>query len=203
MTTTNRISLKMDEPNELKFQLRINGETSEPGATKPQVRFMLLEKENQSHMALVFPAGKTDDGLVLFSLPPLKDYVNSDTVYQGKVEVILGTRIFTPQTIEIIFQKDISVEVLPVKAEVKEELQLSKILEEVQDGHAAIDSHGRKKEILLTKSQLEKLIQEKQKKKAVAPADPKPASQPKKPQTSQQDTARNMFKTMLKDALKD
>lgn len=200
--STSRISLKMDEPNELKFQLRINGETSEPEATKPQVRFLLVEKDNPATMGLVFPAGKTEDGLVLFSMPPLSGLVKAGAIYQGKVEVILGTRIFSPQIIEINFTKELSVEMVPVKQETEKELNLSKILEEVQD------TKPTPKQITLTKSQLEKLLE---KKRLVATGEKPKTAQPVKqanaksphPEKKKDESLKTSIKDLMKEALKD
>lgn len=191
--STSRISLKMDEPNELKFQLRINGETSEPEATKPQVRFLLIEKDNPSTMGLVFPAGKTEEGLVLFSMPPLSGLVKAGAIYQGKVEVILGTRIFSPQIIEINFTKELSVEMVPVRQEPEKELNLSKILEEVQDTKPA------SKQITLTKSQLEKLLQNRRIAASGKQDKNAKSSHPEKKDESLKTSMKNLMKEALKD----
>lgn len=193
---TSKISLKMDEGNELKFQLRINGETSEPDATKPQVRFLLHEKDNGSSMGFVFPVGKSEDNLIVFALPPLTGMVKVGTTYLGKVEVILGTRIFCPQTIEINFTKELSVEVVPVKQEEdKTKMDITDILSEIEKPAAKVVElqQANKKQITLTKGQLQKLLEKRAKTNS---------QQVKQPTTEDSSKKNSGLKGSLKDLMK-
>lgn len=205
--TTNKIALKMDEGNELKFQLKINGETSEPEATKPQVRFLLIEKDAGSSMGLVFPAGKGDDNLVVFSLPPLTGIVKIGTTYLGKVEVILGTRIFCPQTIEINFTKELSVEVVPVKSAPTTEssLNVDEILKEVDSfpqKSTGQTTNAPKKQITLTKGQLESLLEKRMNKPGSAkPVEAK--SQSKQSASASTASTKASLKNLMKSALSE
>lgn len=197
---TNKISLKMDESNELKFQLRINGETSEPEATKPQVRFLLVEKNNSQSMGLVFPVSRSDDNLIVFSLPSLTGIVKVGTTYQGKVEVILGTRIFCPQTIDISFTRELSVEVTQVKEPEQPVMEITDILTEIERPTAVssmtnVRREPGKKQVTLTKTQLESLLKRNRQ--------PVPAPTKTKTPTSSTKGMKENLKDLMRSALKD
>lgn len=186
-----KITLKLDESNDLKFKMNIQGSTSEPGATKPTVRFLLTEKDNPNAMGLVFPVLSSEGDTITFTIPALSGVVKVGTTYAGKVEVLIGSRFFVPVSMDIVFTKNLTVEVVQVTEEKEQQLDVVDMLSELEEKPAAkpIAVSGGKKQITLTKSQLEKMIMER--KKAVQPA--------AKPPTGFKDS----LKGMLKDALSE
>lgn len=191
-----KISLKLDEANDLNFQFKIQGTTSEPGASAPQFRFLVSEKGNPNSMGFVFHANaKESNGTVTVTVPPLKEMVRENTAYTGKVEVVIGTRILTPTIMEVEFTRSLSVEVVPVtKNKLDEQLMPEELLESLEaasESVAPTPTPQPKKQITLTKSQLQKLIEQRTalKRQKVA----QPSSDPLK----------NSLKEMMKSALED
>jgi len=193
-----KISLKLDESNDLKFKMNIQGSTSEPGATKPLVRFVVSEKDNANAMGLIFPVLSSDGDTITFTIPALSGVVKVGTTYTGKVEVLIGSRFFVPITLDLIFTKNLSVEVVPVVEEKKESsMDVSKLLQEIETKPTApttptlVNNTNGKRQIVLTKSQLEKMLQEAKSKK---PASVPSVTQPAKP-------AKEALKNLFRDAL--
>lgn len=176
------LSLKLEEANELKFKMNIQGTTSEPGMEKPKVRLLLTMTEDTDSFGLVFPATSTEGDTITFSVPALVGIAMADKPYYGQVEVLIGTRIFTPVTMEIKFKQAIKIEVSPLKEE--NPFDLNELI--LSETASQPGQPGAPKKISITKSQLEKLIKEK--------ASEKNTSASKTKQT---------FKEMFKSALTD
>lgn len=186
-----KITLKLDESNDLKFKMSVQGSTSEPGATKPLVRFVLTEKDNPSAMGLIFPVLSSEGDTITFSIPALSGVVRVGTTYSGKVEVLIGSRFFVPVSMDVVFTKNLTVEVVPVKEEKESQLDVVDLLSEIEEKPVAKPNVSpQKKQIVLSKSQLEKLILERQQKtKATKPEGQSPL--------------KTSLKNMLKDSLSD
>lgn len=165
-----KILLKLEEANELKFKVNIQGTTSEPTTGKPIIRLLVSEKENPNGMSFVFHSNSISGDLVTFVIPTLDKVFMSDVVYIGKIEVIIGTRIFCPSSIEIQFINDLKVEIVPVYENndsglvEEEQIDVTSMLSEIENKTPEIHSVGSntktdgKKKITLTKSQLQEMI---------------------------------------------
>lgn len=184
-----KITLKLDESNDLKFKMNIQGTTSEPGATKPQVRFVLTEKDNPTAMGLLFPVLSTDGDTITFTIPALSGVVKVGAVYSGKVEVFIGSRFFVPVSMDIIFSKNLSVEVVAVKEEKETPMDVTDILTELEEKEAP---KAPRRHVTLTKSQLQKLIQERRESSKKKAAEAEAGSQMK-------DSLKGMMKSALED----
>lgn len=166
-----KITLKLDEVNDLNFQFRVQGTSSEPGASTPQFRFVVFDKENPSGIGYIFPVtSKEENGTITVSMPVLKDTFKEGHPYIGKVEVIIGTRLLVPTTLELEFVRSLSVEVTPIVEEQQfddrktvEELIPELEMPEETFEKKSVDNSEKKKKITLTKSQLQSLIQERKK----------------------------------------
>lgn len=102
-----KINLKMDEDNSVSFALSIEGYSSDASLTsKPSVRFVMTEGRNGT--GFVFPA-KFEDGEVCVDIPSSTIY-SENCEYDGKLEVFLGNRYFTPAELSIQFEKPLKVE---------------------------------------------------------------------------------------------
>lgn len=99
--------LKLDESNEIKFKIHVQGSTSEPGASDPAFRFILMEQD--SSLGFVFPVKKEQNGTVTVVIPPLEGTLKEGKNYVGKMEVLMGSRYFTPSTLQISFEKEFKV----------------------------------------------------------------------------------------------
>lgn len=194
-----KIILKLDEANDLNFQFRVQGTSSEPGASAPQFRFLVSEKNDPNAVGFIFPVtAKESDGTITVSVPPLNEMVREGTAYTGKVEVIVGSRILTPTILEVEFTRSLSVElvqILPEAAKVDDRMTPEEIIPDLED-LAKVSEDGRK-QVTLTKGQLQKLIQERvaQKHKVVLP--------PTKPALPAGNPMKDALKGMMKSALED
>ena len=97
----NLIELKLDENNELVFEINIQG-TDAPDA-KPIVRYIIEDTK----MSYTF-AGKASGGNVNVDVPVLLDSLK-EGIYQSKLEVIIGDRYFVPLQTNVEFKKSLSV----------------------------------------------------------------------------------------------
>lgn len=214
---TNEISLKIDEPNELKFKIKIQGSSSESGGTKQFVRLVITEANNPQAMGLMFPVQSTDEeNLLVFTIPPLSGIVQSDVEYVGKIEVMIGTRIFSPMTLNIVFIRDMSVEVVSVSSPQKHEQEkaptpskvpeperedISKLLEEIEKKPSQLKPAvvQAKKQVTLTRSELEALLAAKRQQTQVNAA----GSKPTLVQRNVNEGFKNSFKDLMRSALEE
>jgi hypothetical protein len=169
-----KITLKLDEANDLNFQFKVQGTSSEPGAAAPVFRFVVFEKARQDGMGYIFPVtAKEENGTITVTIPVLKDTFKEKEPYIGKVEVIIGTRLLVPTTLELEFVKSLAIEVTPILSnEAKEEEDDRKTVEELMPEIEALERPPEvketvmgtgKKKITMTKKQLQTLIQERRK----------------------------------------
>jgi hypothetical protein len=117
------LELNPTESNKIGFKLKIEGNTKKLSNNngveeKPIIRF-LLSNENNPTTSFVFLADKeTINDEVIVSLPNLKNIINENELYVGKLEVILNGKYFTPSTINLRFNEPTKVELLSNKVEV-------------------------------------------------------------------------------------
>lgn len=179
-----KISLKLDETNELKFKISIQGNVSEPNATKPLIRMIMNEKDNDNSFGFVFKVSSVEDETLVFKIPILSGVARVGVPYEAKIEVLLGSRLFIPMTMEINFTKNMSVEVSPIKEAETKEVDVLEILSEVE---SAKSPNIEKKKIKLTKSELEKLLKE--------------AKTKAKPPEVKKTTTKDELKSLLKSSI--
>jgi len=154
-----KVSLRLDEANDLNFEFKIQGTSSEPGAGNVQFRFIVSEKGNPKGVSYIFPVTtKEDDGTITVSIPATKNMFTEGTAYTGKVEVIIGTRLLVPSTMELEFVKPLSVEVQRIEP-VEEKIELDRVVAMVE-GPVVPEVNVSGRTVTLTKSQLKAMIQE-------------------------------------------
>lgn len=100
MANPETIKLFIDEPNELSFDLTIEG--SELG--KPSVRTII----EGNRFELMFPTDKREEGWSV-TIPPLQEVISTG-VHNMRLEVVLNNKIFTPLTLTTEFSKSHVVE---------------------------------------------------------------------------------------------
>jgi hypothetical protein len=123
MTTENpknpRMALKLDEANTVRFKLSIQGTVSDPTQTQPVVRFVVTE--NKSGVAWLFPLQRgNEDNLFVSTIPNMPSAFSETKDYTGRVEVIVGGRYFNPTTVNIAFERELTVEGSAVLTEEQE-----------------------------------------------------------------------------------
>jgi len=117
-----KISLMIDEENELTFQVQIEG--TRPGEAK--CRLMLESKD----MSLVFDGNSTGDE-VSVTLPPL-DHVLKEGIYDMTLEVVVDDRFFEPLKLQGEFEKRLKVTAESVTVKTKSKVKTSASLVEVK-----------------------------------------------------------------------
>ena len=167
-----KITLKLDESNDLNFQFKVQGTSSEPGATAPVFRFVVFEKARPDGVGYIFPVtSKEENGTITVNIPVLKDTFREGEPYVGKVEVVIGTRLLVPTTMELEFVRSLSVEITPIVSDgAKQEEDDRKTVEELLPEIEALErkdgeevkvqaTEGNKRKITMTKSQLQTLLE--------------------------------------------
>lgn len=114
-----RMALKLDEANTVRFKLSIQGTVSDPTQTQPVVRFVVTE--NKTGVAWLFPLQRgNEDNLFVSTIPNMPSAFSETKDYTGRVEVIVGGRYFNPTTVNIAFERELTVEGSPVLTEEQE-----------------------------------------------------------------------------------
>jgi len=190
-----KLTLKLDEANDLNFQFKVQGTSSEPNASSIQFRFVVLEQDNPSAIGYIFPVtAKEEDGTITVAIPATKDVFKENTSYLGKVEVIIGTRLLVPTTMELEFVRSLAVEVTRIQPKIQkpdDRRSIEDLLPELEEENPPI-RENKPKLVTMTKSQLQALILEsKTQKKSIRT--PQAVSNPMKAS----------LKDLMKDALKD
>lgn len=204
---TSKITLQLNESNHLKFKINVQGTTTEPQATKPSVRLVISEKDNHAAMGFYFPVMMSENDLVTFLIPKLEHIIDPKKDYMGKIEVILGTRIFVPMTLDVNFENPIKIEAAQVvEAEVVREasdMDVLEILSEVETTiPAGVVKTDKKKQITLTKTQLEELIN-KRRKGVVNPKVPSVLKEMKVQTSTEDQKVKDAMKSLMKSALEE
>jgi len=125
MNEDNKLQLNLNESNKLKFELQIEGNIGELDDVVPVVRFTINEeKSEKSNKGWIFGLSKDniDNDQITIDIPSMKGLVKENRVYDGKLEVILGSNYFVPTETKIQFIEPIKVEaqVLTTKPVLKE-----------------------------------------------------------------------------------
>jgi hypothetical protein len=94
------ISLYLDQDNELKFNVAIEG--SKPGT--PKYRLMLEGKD----FSYSFRGQQASSGEVSFMIPALKNVLKEGS-YKADLEVVIDDRHFTPLTFDAMFETSVKV----------------------------------------------------------------------------------------------
>lgn len=180
-----KLTLKLDEANDLNFQFKVQGTSSEPGASNIQFRFVVFEQDNPGSVGFVFPvSAKEEDGTITVSIPKTKDLFKENTSYIGKVEVIIGSRLLVPTTMELEFVKTLAVEITRIPPKVQkpdDRRSIEDMLPELEDDQPEVRENASraapKKSVTLTKTQLQALLNERrQQKPKPLPENPMKAS---------------------------
>ena len=116
-----KISLMIDEENELTFQVQVEG--TRPGTAKCR---LMLESKN---MMLAFEGQSTGDEVAV-TLPPL-DHIIKEGTYDMTLEVVVDDRYFEPLKLQGAFEKRLKVTAEAVTVRTKPKLRTSASLVEV------------------------------------------------------------------------
>lgn len=108
-----KLELNLNEENDIGFSLKIVGTDKDIGASKPKIRFTITEAK--TGRGWIFNAEKgdceNDDNGIHVTIPDMKSCgVMEGEKYDGKLEVIMGTRFFTPTEVDIEFIEPLKVE---------------------------------------------------------------------------------------------
>lgn len=113
-----RLTLNLNEQNELAFKISIEGSTSDLKSTKPNIRFIVSETvfENEKNaVSWIYQTKKDDDGFIVVNIPN-NEFFSEEKIYEGKLEVILGNHYFVPTEVELEFIKPLRVEAVVMPA---------------------------------------------------------------------------------------
>jgi hypothetical protein len=187
---TSKISLQLNESNQLKFKINVQGTTTEGHATKPVIRLVLSPKDDLTGMSLVFPVLTTEKDVVVFSVPVLDHIINPKVEYTAKVEVIIGTRIFVPVTFDVTFENPLKVEALIFKEETSPTVNVE---QNVDVFEALTEKPAPKQQVSMTRSELFALIT---KKRQAAPV-------VLKEEKKSEDPLKSSLKSLMKSALSE
>jgi len=108
-----KLTLNLNEQNELAFKLSIEGSSEDIDSTKPNIRFLV--RENGRDTGWIYGAKKGDDGFVVVNIND-SGLFTEDKSYTGKLEVILGNHYFVPTEVQLEFIKPLKVEAAVVTA---------------------------------------------------------------------------------------
>lgn len=111
---TPKFQLKLNEENELDFKLSIEGSVSDQDMAKPVFRFVMTE--NSSDKGWVFPVRTKYKGSDIFTvkIPALNENVQENSLYSGRLEVIMGNVLMVPTEVVMEFKRPIGVKAMPI-----------------------------------------------------------------------------------------
>lgn len=102
-----KLTLNLNEQNELAFKLSIEGSSEDVDSTQPNIRFLV--RENGRDTGWIYGAKKGGDGFVVVNINDSGLFTEGKT-YTGKLEVILGNHYFVPTEVELEFIQPSKVE---------------------------------------------------------------------------------------------
>jgi len=117
------IQLRLDEGNELIFEVNISG-TDSPNAA-PKYRFLC----ESTKMSLTFE-GTVDSGQVHVNVPALKDILKEGR-YPARLEVVIDDRYFVPLKLDVEFKNSLKVTAESVTVN-KKRIDENKVAEDTQ-----------------------------------------------------------------------
>lgn len=113
------VDLDLDESNELKFKIKMEGNVSSPAKVR-----LVCEDED---FAYVFKGyGTSEMDVVQFNLPRMENKIKEGT-YNARVEVLVENRYFAPLQFQINFKKSISVVAEAVRVTPKAHVETIKV----------------------------------------------------------------------------
>lgn len=98
---TETVDLDLEESNELKFKIRLEGESSSPAKVR-----LVCEGKDCSYMFSGY--GTTEPEVVQFTLPKMHNKLSEGT-YSARVEVLVENRYFSPLQFQINWKKTLNV----------------------------------------------------------------------------------------------
>lgn len=109
-----KFKLKLNEDNEIDFRLSIEGSVSDQDMAKPIFRFVMTE--NSSDRGWVFPIKSKSKGDDIFTviIPALHENAKENTLYSGRLEVIMGNVLMVPTEVMMEFKKPLGIIAAPV-----------------------------------------------------------------------------------------
>ena len=96
-----RVDIEGDEVNKLCFKLEMTG-MENVDSIKPKLRFTVIDQ--RTGLGVCCPVKPIGDGVLEATIPPLGEILMEGVDYQGNLEVVFGTRIFTPATLMVRLQ---------------------------------------------------------------------------------------------------
>lgn len=113
------VELDLDESNELKFKIKMEGNVSSPAKVR-----LVCEDEDFSYVFKGYGTNEMD--VVQFNLPRMENKIKEGT-YSARVEVLVENRYFAPLQFQINFKKSISVVAEAVKVTPKTQVESIKV----------------------------------------------------------------------------
>lgn len=110
------ISLYLDQDNELRFNVSIEG--SKPGT--PKYRLVLEGKS----ISYAFSGQQSSPGEVSFIVPTMKNIIKEGN-YRANLEVMVDDRYFTPLTFDALFEESVRVTAESVARPVQKKMGVS------------------------------------------------------------------------------
>lgn len=126
MKTHSQVTMTLGEENELKFACSIKGLSSD-STSSPKFRFLISEKGNPQGLSLALPAQQVSEGKLSVRVPNL-DLFEEGKDYEGILEVIVGTRIFNPIALPMIFEQPVQVEAAQILNESETVAQVESVI---------------------------------------------------------------------------
>lgn len=127
---TDKFEINILEENEIEFGLKIEGSDSEINFIKPKVRFAITEEKTGKGWFFVTEKN-INNGNFVVKIPVLKNLVSESEKYNGKLEIILGNKYFTPTEVDIKFVEPLKIESVIVgnnKKETPNELLIESVI---------------------------------------------------------------------------
>jgi hypothetical protein len=110
------ISLFLDQDNELRFNVAIEG--SKPGTPKYR---LVLEGKNLSY---AFNGSQTAAGEVSFIIPSMKNVIKEQNLH-ANLEVMIDDRYFTPLSFNALFEESVKVVAESISRPVQKKIDVS------------------------------------------------------------------------------
>jgi hypothetical protein len=141
---TTPIDLMLDNDNELRFKVNIEG--TRPGTS---VCRLMLEGEDLQYS---FRGTETPDGEISIFIPPLKSILK-EGVYDTHLEVVVDDRIFIPLELKVNFEKSVSVTAESVVRPQRRKVSASAVLVEGGSSNKTSTDNYQPKTLIQVKKQ--------------------------------------------------
>lgn len=199
---TSKMILKLNEGNDVKFKLSINGSVSNPAQTKVTTRFVVTE--NTTGISWMFPLERGEEsGLFVASIPEMPSVFSEDLDYTGKVEVIVGNRYFNPTNVAISFERGVQVDAAPLLTETQEDISDHKAVESVIKPIEEEKKAPKKKPELPFDESVIQEVMFSSPKQQQASANPQPLATSRKPRDPGREKYKSKLKSLIAEAWKE